>query len=220
MTALDIHDLTPLVEALIFASDGPIKAERLAEAADVSLKEIKAAIESLEVDYAENPRGFFLQEVAGGYQLRTLPEYADYLRKLGRSRPFRFSRPALETLAIIAYRQPVTRSEIEYLRGVDSGSVVKTLMEKQLVRILGKKDVAGKPMIYGTTSEFLELFGLPDLSSLPTLNEFSELAPDEEGIALLDTLPLLVEMEGESQEAQDEVGDAENEQSQKQVSSD
>lgn len=204
MKALDIHDLTPLVEALIFAADGPIKAELLAEAAEVSLADVKAAIEALEADYAENPRGFFLQEVAGGYQLRTLPEYADYLRKLGRSRPFRFSRPALETLAIIAYRQPVTRSEIEYLRGVDSGSVIKTLMEKHLVRILGKKDVPGKPMIYGTTSEFLELFGLADLSSLPTLSEFSELAPDEESIALMDNLPLLVEMEGENPETSSE----------------
>jgi len=192
---LDIHDLIPLVEALIFAADGPIKAERMAEALEIPLAEIKEAIEALEVDYAERPRGFFLQEVAGGYQLRTRPEYADYLRKLGRSRPFRFSRPALESLAIIAYRQPVTRSEIEYLRGVDSGSVLKTLLEKRLVRILGKKDVPGKPMIYGTTREFLELFGLPDLSSLPTLSEFSELAPDTETEALMESLPLLVDGE-------------------------
>ncbi len=192
---MDIHDLIPLAEALIFAADGPIKAERMAEALDVPLTDVREAITALEVDYAERPRGFFLQEVAGGYQLRTRPEYADYLRKLGRSRPFRFSRPALESLAIVAYRQPVTRSEIEYLRGVDSGSVLKTLLEKHLVRILGKKDVPGKPMIYGTTREFLELFGLPDLSSLPTLSEFSELAPDAETEALMESLPLLVDGE-------------------------
>ncbi len=192
---MDIHDLIPMAEALVFAADGPIKAERMAEALDVPLTDIREAIEALEVDYAERPRGFFLQEVAGGYQLRTRPEYADYLRKLGRSRPFRFSRPALESLAIIAYRQPVTRSEIEYLRGVDSGSVLKTLLEKHLVRILGKKDVPGKPMIYGTTKEFLELFGLPDLSSLPTLSEFSELAPDAETEGLMEDLPLLVDGE-------------------------
>jgi len=209
---LDIHDLIPLVEALIFAADGPIKVERMAEAVDVPVADIKAAIEALEVDYAEHPRGFFLQQVAGGYQLRTRPEYADILRRFGRSRPFKFSRPALESLAIVAYRQPVTRSEIEYLRGVDSGSVIKTLMEKRLIRILGKKDVPGKPMIYGTTNEFLELFGLPDLSSLPTLNEFSELAPDEESDALMETLPLLVD-EGEASEAvaQDEDGMREDE---------
>jgi segregation and condensation protein B len=98
----------------------------------------------------------------------------------------------MESLAIIAYRQPVTRSEIEYLRGVDSGSVVKTLLEKRLIRILGKKDVPGKPMIYGTTREFLELFGLPDLSSLPTLSEFSDLVP-EEAEAEMASMPLLVE---------------------------
>ena len=195
---MDTHDLVPLVEAMIFAADGPINTDRIAEALDRSPADIREAIEALEVDYAERPRGFFLQEVAGGYQLRTHPEYADYLRKLGRSRPFRFSRPALESLAIIAYRQPVTRAEIEYLRGVDSGSVLKTLLEKRLVRILGKKDVPGKPMIYGTTKEFLELFGLPDLSSLPTLSEFSELAPDRETEALMETLPLLVDGEEEA----------------------
>ena len=192
---MDIHDLTPLVEALIFAADGPIRIERMAEVLDVPAADIRGAVAALEADYAERRRGFFVQEVAGGYQLRTHPEYADFLRKLGRSRPFRFSRPAMESLAIIAYRQPITRAEIEYLRGVDSGSVLKTLLEKRLIRILGKKDVPGKPMIYGTTSEFLELFGLPDLSSLPTLSEFSELAPDAESEALMESLPLLVDRE-------------------------
>lgn len=196
---MDILELTPLVEALIFAADGPIKAERMAEALDTDQVEILSAIEALEVDYAERPRGFFLQHVSGGYQLRTRPEYADFLRRLGHSRPFKFSRPALESLAIIAYRQPVTRSEIEYLRGVDSGSVLKTLLEKRLVRILGKKDVPGKPMIYGTTREFLELFGLPELSALPTLREFSELATDEENGAFAENLPLLVDEEGLSE---------------------
>ncbi|MEJ2470383.1 MAG: SMC-Scp complex subunit ScpB [Desulfuromonadales bacterium] len=190
---MDIHELTPLVEAMIFAADGPLQDERMAQALDLPVAEIRSAIAALEADYAAQPRGFFLQQVAGGYQLRTHPEYAEALRKLGRSRPFRFSRPALETLAIIAYRQPVTRAEIEYLRGVDSGSVLKTLLEKHLVRILGKKDVAGKPLIYGTSQDFLELFGLADLSSLPTLSEFSELAPDEDAIAMMDSLPLLVD---------------------------
>jgi len=203
---LDILELTPIVEAMIFAADGPLKVERIAEALELSPKEIKAALDTLSVDYEERPRGFFLQEVAGGYQLRTRPEYGDYLRKLGKSRPFRFSRPALESLAIIAYRQPVTRAEIEYLRGVDSGSVVKTLLEKRLIRILGKKDVPGKPMIYGTTKEFLELFGLTDLSGLPTLKEFSELAPEDQGVESMERLPLLEEgqetdTEGEEMES-------------------
>lgn len=192
-TPLDILELTPLVEALVFAADGPIKAERMAEALDTDQADVLSALEALEADYAERPRGFFLQKVSGGYQLRTRPEYAEFLRKLGHNRPFKFSRPALESLAIIAYRQPVTRSEVEYLRGVDSGSVLKTLLEKRLVRILGKKDVPGKPMIYGTTREFLELFGLPDLSALPTLREFGELVGEAEGGGLAEKLPLLVD---------------------------
>jgi segregation and condensation protein B len=188
---LDTRELAPIVEALVFAADGPIRLQNIAVALEVDVAEVAAALELLQKDYEESPRGFFLQQVSGGYQLRTRPEYGDYLRRLGHSRPFRFSRPALETLAIVAYRQPVTRSEIEYLRGVDSGSVLKTLMEKRLLRILGKKDVPGKPMIYGTTPDFLELFGLPDLSALPTLKEFSELVPEDEGEP--EAMPLLVE---------------------------
>ena len=192
-TTLDTNDLKAAVEALIFAADGPIPADLMAATMDVSVTDIEQAVNALEQDYAEHSRGFFLQAVAGGYQLRTRPEFADYLRKLRKNRPFRFSRPALETLAIVAYRQPVTRAEIEYLRGVDSGSVLKTLLEKHLIRILGKKDIAGKPMIYGTTTTFLEVFGLPDLSSLPTLNELSELAPEEDNPTPLEDLPLLVD---------------------------
>lgn len=171
-------ELKPLVEALLFGADGPLRIERLCEVLEVEKGRVADVLLELGRDYDAAPRGFFLQEVSGGYQLRTRPEFSDYLRRLGRARPFKFSRPALETLAIIAYRQPVTRTEIEYLRGVDSGSVLKTLLDKHLVRILGKKDVPGKPAIYGTTREFLELFGLPDLSALPTLKEFSELAAD------------------------------------------
>ena len=190
---MDTNDLKSAVEALIFAADGPIPADLMAATMDVSVTDIVEALNALEQDYTERPRGFFLQSVAGGYQLRTRPEFADYLRRLRKNRPFRFSRPALETLAIVAYRQPVTRAEIEYLRGVDSGSVLKTLLEKHLIRILGKKDIAGKPMIYGTTTVFLEVFGLADLSSLPTLNELSELAPDEDNPDSLEGLPLLVD---------------------------
>lgn len=176
---MDTAELKPLVEALIFAADGPVRLERLVEVIGIETEPVAKALAELERDYAEQRRGFFLQHVAGGYQLRTRPEYADDLRRFGRGRPFKLTRPALESLAIIAYRQPVTRAEVEYLRGVDSGSVIKTLLEKQLVRILGKKDVPGKPMIYGTTRQFLELFGLTDLSALPTLREFNELLPEQ-----------------------------------------
>jgi len=186
-------DLKALVEALLFGADGPLRVERIAEVLDMEHAAVRAVLQALAADYDTQSRGFFLQEVAGGYQLRTRPEFADYLRRLGRTRPFKFSRPALEALAIIAYRQPVTRTEVEYLRGVDSGSVLKTLLDRHLVRILGKKDVPGKPAIYGTTREFLELFGLPDLAALPTLKEFSELAVDadsDEGAAFLAREPI------------------------------
>jgi len=173
-----MHELKPLVEALLFGADGPLRLDRLIEILEVDKATVVTVLEELNAEYASTSRGFSLQEVAGGYQLRTRPEYSDYLRRLGRFRPFRFSRPAMETLAIIAYRQPVTRTEVEYLRGVDSGSVLKTLLDKHLVKILGKKDVPGKPAIYGTTKEFLELFGLSDLTALPTLKEFSELLSD------------------------------------------
>ncbi|NJC87554.1 MAG: SMC-Scp complex subunit ScpB [Desulfuromonas sp.] len=186
-------DLKALVEALLFGADGPLRSDRLAEVLEVERTVVNDVLGALQAEYEARPRGFFLQEVAGGYQLRTRPEFADYLRRLGRTRPFKFSRPALETLAIVAYRQPVTRTEIEYLRGVDSGSVLKTLLDRHLVRILGKKDVPGKPAIYGTTREFLELFGLADLAALPTLKEFSELAAeadmDESAAVLPEEMP-------------------------------
>jgi segregation and condensation protein B len=173
-----MSELRPKIEALLFGADGPLRIERMVEVLGVDRADVTRAVSELSAEYDVQSRGFFLQEVAGGYQLRTRPEYAEFLRRLGRTRPFKFSKPALEAMAIIAYRQPVTRTEIEYLRGVDSGSVLKTLLDRHLVRILGKKDVPGKPAIYGTTREFLELFGLPDLAALPTLKEFSELASD------------------------------------------
>jgi segregation and condensation protein B len=173
---LDTPELKPLVESLVFAAEAPLRAERIAELLDTERGRVLQALRELQEEFHSAGRGFVLEEVAGGYQFRTRPEYAEWVRRLGRSRPFRFSRAALETLAIIAYRQPVTRAEIEYLRGVDSGGVLKTLLEKHLVRILGKRDIAGRPMIYGTTREFLELFGLRDLAALPTLKEFSEIA--------------------------------------------
>jgi segregation and condensation protein B len=139
--------------------------------------DLRLALEELVEEYALGERGIILVQVAGGYQLRSIPEHADYIRRLTKSKGVKFSQSALETLAIVAYRQPVTRAEVEYLRGVDSGGVLKTLLEKKLLRILGKKEVPGKPLLYGTSREFLELFGLKDLSCLPTLKEIQELAP-------------------------------------------
>jgi segregation and condensation protein B len=122
--------------------------------------------------------GIVLTEVAGGWQFRTDPDSGEFVRRFLRVKPHRLTRAALETLAIIAYRQPVTRPEIEDVRGVDSGAVVKALLERRLIKILGKKDEIGRPILYGTTREFLEFFALKDLSALPTLREFHELSEE------------------------------------------
>jgi len=174
---LDTSELRSAIESLLLVSDQPLRVERLAEILEVDKGEVIAQLQSLVEEFCERAGGIRLEEVAGGYQLRTPPEAAEWIRKLGRSKPFRFSRAALETLAIIAYRQPLTRAEIEYLRGVDSGGVLRTLLERRLIRILGKKEIAGRPLVYGTSKEFLEMFGLKTLADLPTLKEFSDLDP-------------------------------------------
>lgn len=173
-----MDNLRQLVEAFIFASDGPLSLDRLSALVEQPKAQIRPAIEQLQQQYIASERGFYLAEVAGGYQFRTVVELAPWLRKLSKDRATKFSRAALETLSIIAYRQPATRAEIEYLRGVDSGGVLKTLLDKNLLRILGKKDVAGRPLMYGTSRQFLELFGLRDLNDLPTLKEFTALDPE------------------------------------------
>lgn len=175
---MDTREVKAIIEALLFAAEVPLKVDKLVDLLGLERGVITALVRELLQESQGSTRGFILCEVAEGYQYRTRPEYAEWVRRLSSHRPFRFSRAALETLAIIAYRQPVTRAEIEYLRGVESGAVVKTLMEKRLVKILGKKEIAGRPMIYGTTRDFLEFFGLRDLSGLPTLRDFSELVPD------------------------------------------
>jgi len=124
-------------------------------------------------------RGVRLVEVAGGYQLRTPKENADWVKKFLGGRPARMGRATLETLAIIAYRQPVTKAEIEAIRGVDVDGVVNTLMERSLIRAVGRKDVPGRPFLFGTTAEFLQLFNMKDLSELPTLKELDEITLPE-----------------------------------------
>ena len=172
--------LKSVVESLLFVHDQPLSLDRLALILEEHERsDIRQALDELVQEYGASERGIVLAQVAGGYQLRSRPENADYIRRLTRSKGVKFSQSALETLAIIAYRQPVTRAEVEYLRGVDSGGVLKSLLEKKLLRILGKKDVPGKPLIYGTSREFLELFSLKDLASLPTLKEIQELAPPD-----------------------------------------
>ncbi len=177
-----------IVESILFVSDSPLSLERLYVLLDeFEREEIRAAVSAIAADCTQSRRGIELVQIAGGYQFRSRSEFADYIRRLKKLKPTRFSPSALETLAIIAYRQPVTRSEVEYFRGVDSGGVLKSLLDKKLIKIIGKKDIPGKPLIYGTTKEFMETFSLKDLASLPTLREIEELADAGDD---LDQVPL------------------------------
>jgi segregation and condensation protein B len=171
-----------VVEALLFAAEKPLDLAQLREITEMDESLLKQAIEALQQRYSAGTSGTVLVEVAGRWQFRTDPELAAYVRRMLQVKPMRLTRAALETLAIVAYRQPVTRPEVEDLRGVDSGAVLKALLERKLIRILGKKDEPGRPLLYGTTKEFLELFNLRDLTQLPTLREFQELSEESRKI--------------------------------------
>jgi segregation and condensation protein B len=169
--------LKSIVESLLFASDKPLVMRRLQELTNErEAEKIQAAIEWLRADYAD--RGVVLHEVAGGFQFRTSPLNAFWVQQLLAGRPVRLTRAQLETLAIVAYRQPITRPEIDEIRGVDSAGPLKILLDRHLVRVLGKKEEPGRPLLYGSTKEFLEFFNLKDLKDLPTLREFAELSEE------------------------------------------
>jgi len=167
-----------VVESLLFVTDKPVTLDQLHEATGVERPRLEEALAQLGEIHRDGVSGIVLTEVAGGWQFRTEPESGEFVRRFLRVKPQRLTRAALETLAIIAYRQPVTRPEIEDVRGVDSGAVVKALLERRLIKILGKKDEVGRPILYGTSREFLEFFALKDLSALPTLREFHELSEE------------------------------------------
>jgi len=167
-----------ILESLLFASDKPLSANDVHDCTGLDRPRIQAAMEKLAGIHREGVHGTVLYEVGGGWQLRTDPANAEYVRRLLKVKPQRLTRAAVETLAIIAYRQPVTRPEVEDIRGVDSGAVVKALLDRKLIKILGRKEEVGRPILYGTTREFLEFFALKDLASLPTLREFQELSQE------------------------------------------
>jgi segregation and condensation protein B len=169
--------MTSILESLLLAADRPLPAGEIRSALGESdAAAVEEALGALRAHYQD--RGIQLCEVSGGWQLRTHPDNAAFVQRLLAGRPARLSRAALETLAIVAYRQPITRAEIEDIRGVDSGGVVHALLGRNLVRILGKKEEPGRPLLYGTTKEFLAFFQLRDLRELPTLREFAELSPE------------------------------------------
>lgn len=174
-----------VLEALIFASPQPITSKEIARVLQgVPREEWQRELEALRADFARDERGLQVVEIASGWQITTRPEYNDWVRELLDPRtPTRLSIQALETLAVIAYKQPVTLPEIIELRGVKSGGVVKTLLEKRLIRITGRKEVVGRPILYGTTRQFLLHFGLKDLNELPKIEEFAEVLGEEVDVA-------------------------------------
>jgi segregation and condensation protein B len=176
-SAMDDAELVRLVEALVFASDKPLTVARLRQLTRISdTSRLEAALVRLGAELSE--RGMVLAQVSGGYQLRTASRFAGWVQQLIAGRPVRLSRAQLETLAIVAYRQPITRPEIDDIRGVDSSNTLRVLAERQLVRVLGKREEVGRPLLYGTTKEFLDFFSLADLRELPTLRECSELTAE------------------------------------------
>jgi segregation and condensation protein B len=169
---MDHLDIKPILESLFFVSESPIKLETLVEILPESVKEeILEGFLLIKAEYGEESRGVELVEVAGGYQFRTKPKWAEWVQRFKKTKAIKLSRSALETLAIVAYRQPVIRPAIEKIRGVDSGWVLRTLLEKGLIKITGRKEMVGRPIVYGTTKTFLEVFGLNTLSDLPTPKE-------------------------------------------------
>ena len=171
--AAEADHIASVVEAMLFASDSPLTAARIAKVADLdSARPVKRAIEELNSRYEKMGCAFCIEAIAGGYQMMTRTEYNDVLTRLLRAqRDTRLTKAAMETLAVVAYRQPVMRADIEAIRGVACGDVLRGLMEKQLVKIVGRAPVLGRPMLYGTTRRFLETFGLADLEELPKVEE-------------------------------------------------
>ncbi len=170
-----MEDLKNIIESLLFVADEPLTIERLKQIiTGAESKALREALDELTVDYETRQGGFYLNPVAGGYQIRTRPQYREWIKRLLQPKPQRLSKAALETLAIVAYKQPVIRSDIEHLRGVDCGGVLRVLLERKFIRVLGRKEIPGRPLIYATTKRFLEVFGLQNLKDLPTPREIEE----------------------------------------------
>ena len=175
---MDLQEYKSIIEALIFSSPSPLKLKKIKNViGDESLKkkDIEEIIEKLNKEYKQNERGFLIFNIAGGYEYRSNPKYGKYLKELFNiKKEFRLSKSVLETLAIVAYNQPVTRIEVEMVRNVDSTYVLNKLIDIEMIKVVGQKDSPGRPLLYGTTSKFLEYFGLDSLSDLPELDEIEE----------------------------------------------
>ncbi len=171
----------PVIESMIFSSEQPLSTEKIASMLEITKEEVEEIIKILVQEYNNNEmRGIELVEIGGGYFFRTKTKYAPYIRKIVMGKEAGLSKATMETLAIIAYKQPITRAEIEHIRGVDSSNSIRSLLEKKLIKIQGRKDVPGRPHVYGTTKEFLKAFGLKDLSDLPNLKEIKDIMKEKQ----------------------------------------
>jgi len=186
---LSTDRIRTVVESVLFVAERPLSVDELWQATGIERELIAEALNQLSGVHRDGISGIVLYEVAGGWQFRTDPHSGEYVRRYLRVKPQRLTRAAVETLAIIAYRQPVTRPELEDIRGVDCGAVLKALIDRKLVKILGKREEVGRPILYGTTREFLEFFALKDLSALPTLREFHELTQEHREIVEKEVRP-------------------------------
>jgi len=171
-----MEDLKNIIESLLFVSEEPLSIEQLKQVLSLpDSKLIRQTLNELIADYEGRQGAFSLHEVAGGYQFRSRPEYVPWIKRLIQPKPSRLSKAALETLAIIAYKQPMIRSDVEHLRGVDCGGVLRMLLERKLIRVLGRKEIPGRPLIYATTKQFLQVFDLKNLKDLPSPKEIEAL---------------------------------------------
>jgi segregation and condensation protein B len=167
-----MDQIKQIIESLLFVSDSPLAIDHIKQAVpEADSETIKKSLLELKEEYEARNGGFLLHEVAGGFQFRTKKEFKDWIRRLFQPTPPKLSAAAMETLAIIAYRQPVLRNEIEHIRGVNSGNSLRILLERRLIRVLGRREIPGRPLVYATTRKFLETFDLKDLKDLPTPRE-------------------------------------------------
>ncbi|MFA6129816.1 MAG: SMC-Scp complex subunit ScpB [Candidatus Omnitrophota bacterium] len=188
---MEENNLKSAIEALIFASDKPLTMEQIKKVLDIpDAAGVRKNIDELKTEYEAQNRGLRIVEIAGGFQMITSTAFAPFLKKLFKCRfSDKLSKPALESLAIIAYKQPLTRAEIESLRNVNVDGVMKSLLDKNLIRICGRKKIPGRPFVYGTTRQFLEHFGLKSLDDLPKMDEFSAMAKEMEAKTDIEPVP-------------------------------
>jgi segregation and condensation protein B len=174
---MEKEEIKNIIEVLLFITNTPVSLDKLVETLEVNKENIIEAIDELKKEYQNRP--LMINEVAGGYIMSSRPEYHVWIKKLFKEKiTYKLSQSALETLAIIAYKQPITRAEIEAIRGVDVSGVIETLLERKLIRVSGRKETLGRPLLYSTTQEFLKYFGLKDLGELPPWDKFVSISSE------------------------------------------